>query len=171
MTEPITTVKAAVAALGALPMPVGPVPLSEARLAEYADIDFTELMDADAAAVIGRMRNRLVDEIRRQQAELESAREHIAFQDRNTLPELHRTIEHHKAGKERWRKRAEKAEVRVRELERPAVEAKRNEIRDSYSELISACEETKDHEGAFDVRCRLQEREEQWQREDEGATR
>ncbi|GAA0500966.1 hypothetical protein [Streptomyces olivaceiscleroticus] len=56
--------------------------------------------------------------------------------------------------------------ARIAELERPAIEAKRNEIRSSYTELISTCEETKDFEGAFDVQCRLREREEQWQRED-----
>lgn len=56
--------------------------------------------------------------------------------------------------------------ARVAELERPAIEAKRNEIRDSYAELIATAEETKDFEGAFDVQCRLREREEQWKRED-----
>ncbi|MYW46352.1 hypothetical protein [Streptomyces sp. SID161] len=56
--------------------------------------------------------------------------------------------------------------ARVAELERPAVEAKRNEIRQSFTDLIAAAEETKDYEGAFDVQCRLREREEQWARED-----
>ena len=56
--------------------------------------------------------------------------------------------------------------ARVWELERPAVEAKRNEIRESYADLVAAAEETKDFEGAFDVQCRLREREEQWARED-----
>ncbi|WP_225825644.1 hypothetical protein [Streptomyces naphthomycinicus] len=59
--------------------------------------------------------------------------------------------------------------ARVWELERPAVEAKRNEIRQSFTELIAAAEETKDYEGAFDVQCRLREREEQWAREDAAA--
>ncbi|MEU7149145.1 hypothetical protein AB0B15_14085 [Streptomyces sp. NPDC045456] len=58
--------------------------------------------------------------------------------------------------------------ARNRELERRAVEAGRAEIRQSYAELISQCEQDRDHEGAFDVRCRLREREEQWKREDEG---
>lgn len=56
--------------------------------------------------------------------------------------------------------------ARIAELERPAVEAKRNEIRQSYADLVAAAEETKDFEGAFDVQCRLREREEQWARED-----
>lgn len=59
--------------------------------------------------------------------------------------------------------------ARVAELERPAVEAKRNEIRQSFTDLISAAEETKDYEGAFDVQCRLREREEQWKAEDAAA--
>lgn len=58
------------------------------------------------------------------------------------------------------------AEARVAELERPAVEAKRNEIRQSYVELISQAEQDRDFEGKFDVQCQLRDREEQWQRED-----
>ncbi|MFP8959996.1 hypothetical protein ACLIYP_05400 [Streptomyces nanhaiensis] len=63
----------------------------------------------------------------------------------------------------------ERLRARVAELERPAIEAKRNEIRQSYAELIATCTETKDYEGAFDVQCRLREREEQWKREDAEA--
>jgi hypothetical protein len=59
--------------------------------------------------------------------------------------------------------------ARIRELEPPVVEAKRNEIRQSYAELIAAAEETKDFEGAFDVQCRLREHEEQWRDEDRPA--
>ena len=65
----------AVTEYGALPMPAGPTRLSDAELADYAGVDFTELMDADAAAVVARMRNRLIGEIQRQQAELDGARE------------------------------------------------------------------------------------------------
>lgn len=60
---------------------------------------------------------------------------------------------------------------RVAELERPAIEAKRAEIRSSYSELIAQCEQDRDFEGAFDVQCRFRECEEQWKREDEEAGR
>lgn len=63
-----------------------------------------------------------------------------------------------------------RAHARITELERPAVEAKRNEIRQSFTELIAAAEETRDFEGAFDVQCRLREREEQWAAEDAAAT-
>ena len=56
--------------------------------------------------------------------------------------------------------------TRVAELERPSVEAKRNEIRQSYTDLIVQVEQDRDFEGAFDVQCRLREREEQWKAED-----
>jgi hypothetical protein len=56
--------------------------------------------------------------------------------------------------------------ARIAELERPAVEAKRNEIRQSYAELAAQCREDRDHEGAFEVECRLRAREQQWARED-----
>jgi hypothetical protein len=55
---------------------------------------------------------------------------------------------------------------RIAELERPAVEARRAEVRQSFTELIAQAEQDRDFEGAFDVRCRLREREEQWATED-----
>lgn len=66
-------------------------------------------------------------------------------------------------------KRAEEAEARVRELERLAVEAKRNEIRDSFAELAAAAREEGDFQGAFNVECGLRKREEQWATEDAAA--
>jgi hypothetical protein len=59
--------------------------------------------------------------------------------------------------------------ARVAELERPVVEAKRDEVRQSYAELAAQCREDRDYEGAFDVDCRLREREEQWAAEDAAA--
>jgi hypothetical protein len=56
------------------------------------------------------------DEIRRLTAELERAREDLAFMGRNTLPELRREAEYQQEGKRRWRGRAKKAEARVAEL-------------------------------------------------------
>lgn len=56
--------------------------------------------------------------------------------------------------------------ARVWDLERPGVEAQRNEIRQSFAELAAQCRDDRDHEGAFEVECRLREREEQWKRED-----
>lgn len=59
--------------------------------------------------------------------------------------------------------------ARVTELERPTVEAKRNEIRESYTGLAAQAREDRDYEGAFDVECRLRKREEQWAAEDAAA--
>lgn len=63
----------------------------------------------------------------------------------------------------------ERLRARVAELERPAIEAKRNEIRQSYAESIAMAREDRDFEGAFNVECQLREREEQWKREDAEA--
>ncbi|WP_199572692.1 hypothetical protein [Streptomyces murinus] len=59
--------------------------------------------------------------------------------------------------------------ARVWELERPVVEANRNEVRQSFTELIAQAEQDRDYEGAFDVECRLRDREEQWKAEDAAA--
>lgn len=45
-----------------------PAPLSDEKLDAYAYLDLTQLMSADAAAVVGRMRDQLVDEIHRLRA-------------------------------------------------------------------------------------------------------
>ncbi|MGW9058868.1 hypothetical protein [Streptomyces sp. NPDC055733] len=63
----------------------------------------------------------------------------------------------------------QKAQARVRELEHPAIEAKRNEIRSSFTSTIAQAQEDRDHEGAFALESQLREREEQWKREDEEA--
>ena len=52
----------------------------------------------------------LLAENERLRGELADRMEDIAFTDRNTLPELRRTIQRHVDGKKRWRDRAEKAE-------------------------------------------------------------
>lgn len=64
----------------------------------------------------------------------------------------------------------DQARARVAELVQPEIEAMRNKVRDSYAELIAAAKETKDYEGAFEVQCRLADREAQWRREDEAAS-
>ncbi|MFR9794274.1 hypothetical protein ACL07V_37570 [Streptomyces sp. MB22_4] len=56
--------------------------------------------------------------------------------------------------------------ARVTELERPAVERQRNEIRQSFTALSAQASQDGDHEGAFSLDCQLREREEQWARED-----
>lgn len=108
-------------------------------------------------------------EVERLRRELDALKEHLAFLERSTLPDLQRQIEWNRGGKNRWRERAEKAEARVRELERPAVEVKRNEIRSSYVELISQAEQDRDHEGAALVAQLLADAEAMWRRNDEEA--
>jgi chromosome segregation ATPase len=49
-------------------------------------------------------------EVERLRTELDAHKEHLAFLERSTLPELRRTIQHHEDGKKRWRDRAVKAE-------------------------------------------------------------
>lgn len=53
----------------------------------------------------------LLAEVRRLQGELDRRTEDLAFLERNTLPEARRDLQHHQAGKQRWRERAERAEA------------------------------------------------------------
>jgi hypothetical protein len=55
---------------------------------------------------------------------------------------------------------------RIAELERPSVEARRNEIRSSYTELISQAEQDRDIEGAATLALQLRESEAKWAAED-----
>jgi hypothetical protein len=135
--------------------------MEKCRKRDRADLVDLEFMKNDVL--------NLAAELAAVRAELDRRTEHLAFLERNTLPELRRTIQHHEDGKKRWRDRAEKAEARVRELERPAVEAKRNEIRSSYVELISQAEQDRDHEGAAQVTQLLADAEAMWRRNDEEA--
>lgn len=57
--------------------------------------------------------NDMAREIERLKAELARRAEDVAFLERATLPDLRRDVEHHKAGKQRWRDRAERAEERL----------------------------------------------------------
>ncbi|GHJ21686.1 hypothetical protein [Streptomyces albus] len=79
--------------------------------------------------------------------------------------------DHYRAYEQDARAETDRLRARVAELERPAVEANRAEIRQSYRGLAAQAREAGDYEGAFEVDCRLREREEQWKREDAGATR
>ncbi|MFF4536591.1 hypothetical protein [Streptomyces aureus] len=56
--------------------------------------------------------------------------------------------------------------ARVWEHERPATEAERNALRQSFMELAAQAREDRDFEGAFGIECDLRKREEQWKRED-----
>jgi hypothetical protein len=115
----------AVAAKGALPMPVRPV-LSDERLSEIKSLLRYETSISFHSARAKESMLLLVAEVERQRA-------------------------------------------RIAELERPAVEAERNAIRQSYRELAHQAREDRDFEGAFDVDYRLREREAQWAREDAAA--
>lgn len=79
--------------------------------------------------------------------------------------------DHYRAYEQDARAEIDRLRARVAELERPAVEANRAEIRQSYRGLAAQAREAGDYEGAFEVDCRLREREEQWKREDAVATR
>lgn len=65
----------------------------------------------------------LLAEVDRLRGELSDATGRVDFLERNTLPDLHRQIEHHKDGKPRWRERAEAAESRLTAVELLAEEA------------------------------------------------
>ncbi|MFI9344991.1 hypothetical protein ACIG0D_27550 [Streptomyces sp. NPDC052773] len=127
MTDSMTSVPEAVAALGARPVPVGnqPQPLDLERVRKTAEIATTEAATMAAsgeslphgiAALVDDV-PALLAEVQRLKAELASAQEDSAFLQRNTLPELRRAVEHHQDGKKRWRERAQRAEARVAELE------------------------------------------------------
>lgn len=119
MTDtPITPDVAAVqqAATRAIHALKSPAPDGSRHYQSGWDDGLEAAIDAVRDGVEGPARTLLaeVDRLRARVAELE---EQERFQERNTLPDLHRQIEHHKGGKARWRKRAETAEARVAELE------------------------------------------------------
>ncbi len=128
----------------------------------YHDATFVARSRSDVPA--------LLTEVDRLRAELGAAKDRLDHFDRHTLPRLRREIEHHQDGKKRWRDRAEKAEARVSELERPAVEAKRGEVRQSYREMAAQAREDRDYEGEAQALHALEAREIQWAREDEKAS-
>lgn len=61
------------------------------------------------------------------------------------------------------------AQQRIAELERPAVEAERAKVRQSYMELAVQAREDRDFEGVAAIEDTLREREEQWVREDDAV--
>lgn len=175
MSEPIRDLETAVRELGALPMPVGPEPQESDtfRFTLYIE-GATDREDASWAA------EQAVSAVEGQgykaftAVAAEDAHYRAAFEAQQsraeTLDRLLRTAQDRVAELEENLRAVNAgwgvARARLAEYEQPAVEAKRDEIRQSYAELIATAEGTKDFEGAFDVQCRLREREEQWQRED-----
>lgn len=85
-------------------------PLTPEREAEIRSLDLLALMDDRVAAAISGHLAALLAEMDRLRGELADSQEDVAFLHRNTLPDLHRQIQHHQDGKARWRGRAEKAE-------------------------------------------------------------
>jgi uncharacterized coiled-coil DUF342 family protein len=79
-------------------------PLEEYQTIKQQQTDASALL-AELAAVRAER-----DEAQRK---LDARTEDVAFLERNTLPDLHRQIQHHQDGKKRWRDRAEKAEAEV----------------------------------------------------------
>ncbi|MFD4547198.1 hypothetical protein [Streptomyces sp. NPDC058466] len=138
---------AAVAELGALPMPTGPtlrnasvIPLPSSWSCAYGLSDDEPFCtedgdghvcptirvhrdDAEQFAALVARAHELEGERDRLRVELDRRTEDVAFLERATLPELRREVEHHKAGKERWRDRAEKAEP-----ERDALQGRLHQI-------------------------------------------
>lgn len=141
-------------------------PLTPEREAEYRAL-IARTTDLGALVASPGVLQVLLAELDRVRAELADQQEDIAFLHRNTLPELRREAQRHEDGKKRWRDRAEKAEARVAELERPSTEAERNALRQSFMELAAQAREDRDYEGQADVERQLRDREEQWKREDE----
>jgi hypothetical protein len=137
---------------------------------ESAGLLMTPETAADMASVAELKREHEANAaLRSRVAELEPLAERLDFLDRSTLPDLRRQIEHHQDGKARWRARAEAAEARVAEMERPAVERHRAEVRESYRQLAAQAREDGDFEGEVVVQQQLVEREAVWGREDELA--
>lgn len=82
------------------------------RLTPEREAEIVEHLAATENWSIGNLAARdLLAELTAVRAELAARTEHIAFLDRNTLPELHRTVQHHIDGKQRWRGRAERVEA------------------------------------------------------------
>jgi archaellum component FlaC len=89
---------------------------AEVRLAQYGERTktwSTATYDNGTEKALHEIALDLKGEMGRLRQELDRAREDVAFLERATLPELRRTVEHHKDGKQRWRDRAEKAEAEV----------------------------------------------------------
>lgn len=118
----------------ARPLSEAPAPLSpqrEAEIREWRD-ELGARKDFAAVGPYTALHDALA-EIDRLRSELSGRQEDIAFLERATLPDLHRGIEHHKAGKQRWRNRAEKAEA-----ENARLLAERQETNDKLAELTEA---------------------------------
>ncbi|MEV0556318.1 hypothetical protein AB0I27_23050 [Streptomyces sp. NPDC050597] len=102
-----------------------------AWMGERAALVLRRLLDAEASVERLERQAEFWETAARKNGELyaaaenqrDEARESLSFLERNTLPELRRTIQHHEDGKKRWRDRAEKAEP-----ERDALQERLHQI-------------------------------------------
>ncbi|WP_328632077.1 hypothetical protein [Streptomyces sp. NBC_00356] len=127
-----------------------------------ADLEFTQNAREDVLAVAA--------ELAAVRAERDEAQARVDEVERRyifNIADLRREVDHHKAGKERWRKRAREAEAMVYELKRPAIEQERNEVRSSMTCLASEAESEGDHEGAALLALELDKYESKWRSQDE----
>jgi hypothetical protein len=152
----ITNLPDAVAARGALPMPVAPEPRSE----------MDQLRDDVMGACLARWEEEQENaRLRLALASAQRGRRALRAEVAALLEERHRTNE--------WADDAAKAlranRDRIAELERPAVERHRVEVRDSYRQLAAQARQDGDYEGEAVVLQQLAEREAVWAREDELA--
>jgi hypothetical protein len=93
-----------------------------------AEADFIAHARADVPALLAELAA-VRKERDEAQAELSRRTEDLAFLERATLPDLRREVEHHQAGKRRWRDRAERAEARLSAVLDLCDREQRNAIR------------------------------------------
>ncbi|MGW7398077.1 hypothetical protein ACWGH7_16450 [Streptomyces cyaneofuscatus] len=127
--HPVCTQEAARAAgLDVAPSPEELRAVSEAIVSlwgdRWAEPDDQVASIADSGAQLARAMPLVLAEVDRLRARVAELEEQERFQERDTLPDLHRQIEHHKDGKARWQKRAETAESRLATVERLVEEAR-----------------------------------------------
>lgn len=136
------------------------------HVATMKNFSLGNLFARDLLAEVDRLRKALLDT-----ADQVAERDNELGGVHVEMDRLRRESRHHQDGKARWRSRAEKAEARVAEYERPSTESERNALRQSFAELTAQAREDRDYEGAFNVECDLRKREEQWKREDAANAR
>ena len=97
--------------------------------------EFLACVDAVATEAVEKERQERLADHRTWQHDLgtlRAAQEELEFLQRNTLPELRRTIQHHEDGKQRWRGRAEKAEAEAKQWQ---ATFGRDALRDAVTEM------------------------------------
>ncbi|MEU3529176.1 hypothetical protein AB0E62_35900 [Streptomyces sp. NPDC038707] len=124
----------------------------------------------------------MADEIRRLRADASEQQAEIAKlirwhgEDETAMKKMRGAIERLRAEKRTLGELAARREselialrARVAGMERPAVEKQRGEVVQSFRELAAQCREDRDYEGEATVLQRLEDRQQQWAREDAAA--